>query len=160
LDELEFALTLAAALGSGVIGGVFFAFTSFVMAALARLPAGQGIAAMQSINVTVLNPVFLSLFTGTGLVGAISAAIAITDLGETASILQIVGAALYLIGTLLVTGAFNVPRNNALEELNPDYPASAEVWKTYVREWTAWNTVRTVAAVAAAAAFTIALGID
>lgn len=31
-------LTLATALGAGAIGGVFFAFSSFVMRALARLP--------------------------------------------------------------------------------------------------------------------------
>src|SRR5215204_4121571 len=47
LDDLNVALTVAAALGCGVVAGVFFAFSSFVMAAFARLPAGQGIAAMQ-----------------------------------------------------------------------------------------------------------------
>jgi uncharacterized membrane protein len=41
---------LFAALGSGLVGGVFFAFSTFVMRALARVPAAQGIAAMQSIN--------------------------------------------------------------------------------------------------------------
>ena len=76
LDDLNVVLTVAAALGCGIVAGVFFAFSSFVMAALARLPAGQGIAAMQSINVTVLNRGFLSLFVGTGFVGVIAAAIA------------------------------------------------------------------------------------
>jgi uncharacterized membrane protein len=55
VDRLLFALTLFSALGCGLIGGVFFAFPSFVMNALARLPAAQGIAAMQSINVVVIN---------------------------------------------------------------------------------------------------------
>ncbi len=49
----------AALLGSAVIGGVFFAFSSFVMKALARVPASAGIGAMQSINVVVLNASFL-----------------------------------------------------------------------------------------------------
>ncbi|WP_010496926.1 hypothetical protein [Paenibacillus elgii] len=58
MGNLLFGLTYASALGSGLIAGLFFAFSTFVMSALARLPAEQGIAAMQSINVTVLNPLF------------------------------------------------------------------------------------------------------
>ena len=50
-DQWLFALTLFAALGCGLIAGVFFAFSTFVMKALARLPSGEGMAAMQSINV-------------------------------------------------------------------------------------------------------------
>ena len=45
-----------ALLGSALIAGIFFAFSSFVMKALARVPSAEGIAAMQSINVVVLNP--------------------------------------------------------------------------------------------------------
>ncbi|WP_367265416.1 hypothetical protein [Polaromonas sp.] len=62
-----FALLAAAALGSGVVAGIFFAFSSFVMSALGRLPPAQGVAAMQSINETVINPGFLLVFFGTGL---------------------------------------------------------------------------------------------
>jgi uncharacterized membrane protein len=57
-----FALTLAAALGCALLGGLFFAFSNFVMKALMRIPAPSGIAAMQAINVTVLNPLFLGLY--------------------------------------------------------------------------------------------------
>jgi uncharacterized membrane protein len=62
LDALLFALTLFAALGCGLIAGVFFAFSAFVMKALGRLPPAEGIAAMQSINIAVINPVFLTAF--------------------------------------------------------------------------------------------------
>jgi len=58
-------LTLGAALGSGLIAGVFFAFSTFVMPALARLAPAQGVAAMQAINVAVLNRWFLGVFVGT-----------------------------------------------------------------------------------------------
>ncbi len=50
------AMILFCALGSALVAGVFFAFSTFVMKALGRLQPEQGIAAMQSINVTVLNP--------------------------------------------------------------------------------------------------------
>jgi hypothetical protein len=67
-DRVLFVLTLLAALGSGIIAGVFYAFSTFVMKALARLPAEQGAAAMQSINVAVINPMFLGAFLGTALI--------------------------------------------------------------------------------------------
>jgi uncharacterized membrane protein len=47
-------LTLAASLGSGLAAGFFFAFSFCVMQALGKIPASQGIAAMQSINVVVI----------------------------------------------------------------------------------------------------------
>jgi uncharacterized membrane protein len=50
-----YLLTFVAALGSGLVAGIFFAFSNFVMKALARVSPAQGIAAMQSINVVVLN---------------------------------------------------------------------------------------------------------
>lgn len=68
IDALLFALTLFAALGCGLMAGLFFAFSTAVMEALARLPAAAGIAAMQSINVAILNPLFLATFLGTGAV--------------------------------------------------------------------------------------------
>jgi uncharacterized membrane protein len=49
-DQLLLALTLVAALGCGLMAGLFFAFSVSVMKALARLPSAEGIAAMQSIN--------------------------------------------------------------------------------------------------------------
>ena len=63
-----YVLIIVALLGSALIGGIFFAFSNFIMKALAKLPAAEGIAAMQSINVVVLNKWFLGVFTGTALV--------------------------------------------------------------------------------------------
>src|SRR5690349_12718288 len=98
-----YLLTAACAAGSGLIGGVFFAFSTFVMKALARLPAAQGIAAMQSINVVVLNPTFLSVFMGTtiGCVGIALATFMPRHPPDSGYLLA--GAASYFIGTFLVT---------------------------------------------------------
>ena len=65
MDRLLSVVTFLSALGSGLIGGLFFVFSTFVMTALGRLPPAGGIAAMQSINVAVLNPVFFTVFLGT-----------------------------------------------------------------------------------------------
>ena len=158
VEQLLFALTLIAALGCGLVAGVFFAFSAFVMKALARLSPGGGIAAMQSINVVVLNPWFLTVFLGTAAACVIALLTSFLRWHEPGAAYLLAGGMLYLAGTLLVTIAFNVPRNEALAAVAPADPNSAKLWAGYVAGWTAWNHVCTAAALAAAASFSIALG--
>jgi uncharacterized membrane protein len=156
-DDVLFTAVFVAALGSGLIAGVFFAFSAFVMTALARLPAAHGIAAMQSINIVVINPVFLSVFLGTA---ALCVALAVTSLvlwHRQGAAYQLAGALLYFVGTYLVTMRFNVPRNNALAAVSPESADGAALWTRYVAEWTTWNHVRTAAALAAMAMLIMAL---
>lgn len=157
---VHFALTLLAALGSGLIGGVFFAFSAFVMRALNRLRPAQGVAAMQSVNVTVLNPWFLGPFFGTAAACLALAVASVSAWREPGAMLRLAGSGLYLVGTMLVTIVCNVPRNNALAAANAESSDGAAIWARYVPGWTFWNTVRTAAAVAAAAAFTLAIAVD
>jgi len=157
MDNLFFALTLFAALGCGLMAGVFFAFSAFVMKALARLPTAQGIAAMQSINVAVINPWFMVVFLGTAGVCVLLVVFALGSWHDPSAVYLLVGSLLYLVGTFLVTVAFNVPQNDALAAVEPGRAESAALWGRYLASWTVWNHVRTVAALAAAASFTIAL---
>lgn len=156
-EDWLFILILLAALGSGLIGGVFFAFSTFVMKALARRPAPEGIAAMQSINVVVINRWFMAAFLGTVALGILAAMAALILWPRPAAIWMLIGAVLYGIGTFGVTVAFNVPRNNTLARLDAQSAEAAAYWPRYVDEWTTWNHVRTAAAIAAAAAFILAL---
>jgi uncharacterized membrane protein len=158
IDHLLFALTLLAALGSGLIAGVFFAFSTFVMNALARLPPGEGIAAMQSINRVVLSSPFIAAFFGTAAacLGALIWSIVRWD--RPGAVYLFAGAALYLLGSLLVTIVFNVPRNQTLASVARSDPGAEKLWAGYVAGWTAWNHVRTAASLAAALAFSLALG--
>lgn len=157
LDTLLFLLTIVAALGCALVAGVFFAFSSFIMRALARISPPSGLAAMQAINVAVLNPGFLGLFLGTaGVCLALTVAVVWLRPVSGAGLL-VFGSLAYLIGTLLVTLAFNVPRNERLARVDGSDPESMAYWREYVAGWTGWNHVRTVAALAAAAAFTMAL---
>ncbi len=156
--DVLFALWVAAAVGCGLIGGLLFAFSSFVMTALARQPAECGIRTMQAINVAIINPLFLSVFLGTA---AACAAILVTSLAKPASsgMLESVGATLYLLGVLGVTMIVNVPLNNALEALDGGSPEAARFWPAYVRRWTRWNHLRTVCALLASVLLTVALAL-
>ena len=140
-------LSLATALGAATVGGVFFGFSSFVMRALAQLPAAQGVAAMQRINTVVINPWFMGVFMGTLLLSVACVVLAL----RSSHPLPLAAGLLYAIGTFGITVAFNVPRNNRLARLGADTPEAQAYWPVYVREWTRWNHVRTVAALAAAA---------
>ena len=157
MDALLFALTLGSALGCGLMAGAFFAFSSFVMKALARLPPAHGIAAMQSINVAVINPLFLGVFLGTAATCTALAVSALVRWHQPGAAFLLAGSLLYLAGTFLVTMVFNVPRNDALAAVDPASAEGARVWAGYLSRWTAWNHVRTLAALAAASALTLAL---
>jgi uncharacterized membrane protein len=155
-DRLLVVLIIFSALGSGLIGGVFFAFSTFVMKALSRLPASQGVAAMQSINVVVINPWFLSVFLGTALTSLLLVVVALVDMGKPGAVLLLVGGLFYFVGTFLVTMLFHVPRNNALATLDPAASSAVESWDRYCTSWSAGNHVRTGAALIAATLLTIA----
>jgi uncharacterized membrane protein len=157
ISRLLSLVNLTAALGAGLVAGVFFAFSSFVLPALARLPQLQGVTAMQSINVVVLNRSFLGVFIGTALASAALAADGLVRWSEPGARLRLVGGACYLLGSLLVTRACNVPWNDALALLAPHGRNAARAWAEYVGAWSFWNHVRAGASLLAAFAFTLAL---
>jgi uncharacterized membrane protein len=148
---------LISALGSGLVAGFFYAFSTTVMKSLGKLPPPQGIAAMQTINVVVINPWFLAVFLGTALACLCSIVAAIARWQRPGAGYALAGALLYLAGTVLVTMLFNVPRNDALAVVAPNSAEGAALWADYLSSWTLWNHVRTAAALVAAALFSVTL---
>ncbi|MEV0635695.1 anthrone oxygenase family protein [Streptomyces sp. NPDC050619] len=152
-----FVLTVLGVLGTGLVAGVFCGFSTFVMRGLAALPPAQGVAAMNAINVTAVRPAFMLVFAGSAVVCAVIAVVTFVLWPDEGTVELLVGSALYLFGVFGLTIAANVPRNEALGRLDPGTPEAAAYWPTYVREWTMWNHVRTVASAAAAVAYVLAL---
>jgi uncharacterized membrane protein len=152
-----FVLKLFSALGCGLIAGVFFAFSTFVMNALSRLQPAQGITAMQSINITVINPLFMIAFLGTAAACVLLAISSLLKWHQPGAAYLLLGSLLYLIGTFGVTIIFNVPLNEALAKVESDSSIGANIWSNYLVNWTIWNHIRTLGALAAATSFTIAL---
>ncbi len=156
-DRYMSALILFTVLGSGLVAGVFFAFSSFVMKALGRLPAHEGISAMQSINIVVINPLFLGVMLGTAVACAGLLIASLLNWSNPHSGKLLLAGAVYLIGTLGVTLVFNVPWNNALAAVAPDSAEGARLWAQYLDRWTIWNHLRGAAALVTAALLTVAL---
>jgi uncharacterized membrane protein len=145
------------ALGCGLMAGVYFAFSTFIMTALGRLDQAAGIAAMNAINVDIVRSLFMLLFLGTTVAGAALVVMGALRFSEPGAVSMIAGGGLYVIGMFVVTMVFNVPLNNALAAVQPLAPEAGTVWTAYLKDWVLWNHVRTVASVIASALFVVAL---
>ena len=127
--------------GAGVITGLLFAFSNFVMRALADLPNDKGMFAMQRVNEKILNPVFLFLFLGTPILCVLIAFKSAMQLDSSGSLFLLIGALSYLIGPFGITMLFNVPLNNKLAEA--ERSDADEAWPAYQKQWQRWNHFRT-----------------
>jgi uncharacterized membrane protein len=148
-------LTLTTAIAAAVMGGAFFAFSTFIMHALGRLPPAEGVTAMQAINKDAPTPWFMVPLFGTAVAALVLAATSLSRLDDAAGRWRLAGALLYLVAIVL-TIAYHVPRNDRLDAADPATPEAARLWADYLVEWTRWNHVRTVAPIAASVALAVA----
>jgi uncharacterized membrane protein len=120
------------AIGCGLMAGVYFAFSTFIMTALGRLDQAAGIAAMHAINVDIVRSLFMPLFLGTTMAGAALVVMGVSRFGEPGAVSMIAA-------------------------VQPSAPEAGVVWVTYLKDWVLWNHVRTVASVGGCACFIVAL---
>ncbi|MCP3409340.1 DUF1772 domain-containing protein [Bradyrhizobium sp. CCGB01] len=139
------------AIGCGLMAGIYFAFSTFIMTALGRLDQAAGIAAMNAINVDIVRSLFMPLFLGTTVAGAALVVMGVLRISEPGAVSMIAGGGLYVVGMFVVTMVFNVPLNNALAAIQPSAPEAGVVWATYLKDWVVLNHVRTVASVVSTA---------
>lgn len=148
------AALVTAALGAALVGGILFAFSTFVMPALARQPAAGGIATMQAINRTVFTPWVMVPFVGTGpALLAIAAALwsGVAPGTAMSATLVTAAAAVYVVGCLGITRGCNIPRNERLDAFQPEQADAEAYWHDYLVSWTRWNHIRTAACLATSA---------
>ncbi|GAB2578031.1 DUF1772 domain-containing protein [Streptomyces capparidis] len=135
-------LAASSLLLTGAVAGLFFAFSVAVMPALDRVEPASAVAAMQSVNHKIQNPVFLTAFLLAPVAAAATGAVLLTLDHKLAAALFLTAAATYLLGAFLPTAVVNVPMNETLAAAGtPTDPARA--WAGYSPRWTAWNTART-----------------
>ncbi|WP_149550974.1 DUF1772 domain-containing protein [Streptomyces marokkonensis] len=157
IDGPYYVLTVLGVLGTGLAAGVFCAFSAFVMRGLAALPPAQGVAAMQAVNVAAVRPAFMLVFLGSAVLCAVLTVVTFVLWPDEGAVELLAGGALYLLGSFGLTVVANIPRNDVLARLEPGSPEAAAYWPVYVREWTLWNHVRTLASAGAALAYVLAL---
>lgn len=145
------------AIGCGVMSGVYFAFSAFIMTSFARIAPDAGIAAMNAINLQIVRSPFIPLFLATTLAAAGLAGYALLHWSAPWGWPALTAGLLYFIGMFVVTMAFNVPLNDALAVQASRGVDGAEVWARYLSDWTFWNHVRTIASLGASILFVVLL---
>lgn len=138
MSTLATVLIAAAAVGAALVGGVFYAFDAFIMAGLARLTPTRGREAMVSINAMAVRAPLMGALFGTAVLALLGGGLALGQAEGLDRVLIPAGCAAYLLGTVGVTVARNVPLNDALAG-----PEGRSLWTTYVRAWSRANAVRT-----------------
>ena len=148
-------LVLLALVGSALMAGTFFIFSTTIMRSLAKLAPAEGIRAMQAINRVILNPWFMGSFMGTAILSLVIGVLAFTGWPPFASPWFMGAAMLYLSGTFFATAFKNVPLNDELAKVTPEQ--APEFWPFYLSKWTRYNHGRTVASTLAVILYAIGL---
>ena len=151
------ALLWFAAIGCGLLAGLYFAFSTFIMTALGRIEQAHGVSAMNSINATIVQSLFMPFFVGTTVVSLALAVVALFRWGEPGAAAMLAAGPIYVGGMFVCTMLFNVPLNNALAAVDPASTEAAPIWARYLKEWTFWNHVRTFACTIACALYITAI---
>ncbi len=137
---------VAAVVFAGSMAGLLFGWMVSVLPGLSSVDDLTFTTTMRSINVRIINPMFVIPFIGTPLVLVVAAVLALRADEHRRAWLLFGAAATYVVGVLMVTGIGNVPLNDRLEAL--------DIGRVdYETPWTRWHLVRTVAS---AIAFTLA----
>ena len=157
VDMIVGVLLWFAAIGCSLLGGLFFAFSAFVMRALGRLPPAAGIAAMNAINRDILRSAFMPLFWGTTLAALALAVLGLWRWEDAGAPAMLAAGVVYVFGMFVVTVAIEVPQNDRLQAVDANAAAAVPVWRRYLSKWTAWNHVRTVACLLAGVLCVVAL---
>lgn len=150
-------LTVLCAVGAATAGGALFTFSTFTIEGLRRLPASDGAAAMQAINRQAPTPLFMLILFGTGAACLALGVRAAMNLDDPVSRSRLVACALYIVGVVLMTVGYHVPRNERLGALDPNSVDGIAYWAIYLEEWVRLNHVRTIAALTAALLLTMSL---
>lgn len=143
-------------LAYAVVGGVFLAFSDFIMRSLASTP--KGAIGMQIINREVFRWVFMTLFIALAPLSIMMAAYGFLYIEGYLGFLMTFAGLSYFIGCFGVTVIHNVPMNNTLAQHVANTAELTLYWEiTYIPRWTFWNNVRTAACILSA--FLVLIGL-
>lgn len=144
MEYLTVGLLWFSAISVGLLAGVYFAFSGFVMRSIDAMEAPAGMKDMQSINRVIVLSAFLPTFFASTIACVAMVVIAVLDFSAPGAVSMLIGSALYVAGLFLVTVVRNVPLNNQLDATLADGLLGPVMWEKYLIVWTRWNHVRTV----------------
>ncbi|MGH1344071.1 MAG: DUF1772 domain-containing protein [Nannocystales bacterium] len=150
-------LVFIAAFASALLGGMFFAFSSFVMPALGNIAPHEAMRAMQRINIDVFCWSFAAVFFGVPIASLGLVGYAVLHWSEPWSGSLLAGGLLNTVGSLGATARGNVPLNERLAKQSSSSADANSYWTAYAKPWVRWNSLRAAANLCAAAVLFAAL---
>jgi uncharacterized membrane protein len=149
METIKLIILIGTATAAGLTAGLFFAWSCSVMPGLAQVSDRVFIAAMQSMNRAIQNPLFFSCFFGAALLLPLSTYL-FFDVAMVFELL--IGAtSIYWVGVMGITIWGNVPLNNSLDTFQMESASEEEILKSrtdFESRWNKLNHIRTVASVA------------
>ncbi|MFH8406725.1 DUF1772 domain-containing protein [Streptomyces sp. NPDC018019] len=146
-DTARTATLFAATLATGLVAGLFFAFSVAVMPGLRQADDATFVTAMQRINTAIRNGWFASAFAGAPLLIAAATAFHLRT-GARATLPWTAAALVLYVAMLAITFTINVPLNNILDAAHA--PGELSTSRAHFEDkWNRWNLVRTLTATAA-----------
>lgn len=139
-------------ISSGLMAGIYGAFSMFIMRSLATLDPLPAAKAMNAINTVIVKTLFLPLFFGSVVLYCVALIDASINPFEGSVALLALAAAVYIVGMFVVTVMCNVPMNNKLQTLADNHEQLTAYWPHYLKYWTRLNHVRTICCLLATAA--------
>lgn len=134
-----------------LVGGIFGFFYSWICSTMWGLDQADprvAIAAMQAMNDSVQNPVFMPAFFLTPVSLGVTALLAWKAGHNRSATYFLIAGLLYTMGGIVFTASVNVPMNEELAAVT--VPESIEdarrVWQDYSSHWQLANITRTVIA--------------
>lgn len=137
-------LVFIATVGAGLMAGIYFSFSTFVMRSLDSLTPKAAVAAMNAINLVIVKSWFLPLFFATTMLYAVLALFTFRGGSEVEVHAVLYAAVIYVMGMFFITLLFNVPLNNKLATVDKQFEKS---WRRYLKYWIRWNHVRTLSCI-------------
>lgn len=137
---------------TALIAGLFYAYSCSVNIGLAKLPNDQYIAAMQSINREIQNPVFFISFMGTLLMLPVCTFMNYKTGAMNNFWMLLVATILYCVGTFGVTIIGNVPLNETLDKFSLQAATIDEIANArsqFEMPWNKFNSIRTITSIMA-----------
>jgi uncharacterized membrane protein len=146
LSGLRALMLMGATLTTGLVAGVFYAYSVSVDPGLAAQSDASYIATMQEINERIQNPLFFASFIGAVLFLLAALVVHLPRLRSGRFLLISLACLLYIGGGFLLTAFINVPMNNQLATVDPEAPALvlSRAREAYEGPWDFWNGVRTI----------------
>jgi len=143
---------LIGTLFTGMMAGLFFAWSFSVMNGLSKIGDKEFLIAMQSMNRSIQNPIFFLFFFGTALLLPISTYLGYNKLPNGTFWLFLTATLLYWMGVMGVTILRNIPLNMMLDVFTIESKSPEEMGilrQQFEQRWNNWNMVRVFSSMAA-----------